>query len=116
MKLVASMNLHWTAGFLEGEGSFFLNARKPGYGRSFATVKAVQVDRECIDKLRSLYGGSVQLDKKVRSTSQGQPLFEWRMTGERAVDLMERLRPLMSSRRRAQIDKVLDEYALREHA
>jgi hypothetical protein len=93
--------LAWTAGFLEGEGSFYLNRGNP-------VVKAKQVQQEPLARLQAAHGGS--MNRYQRTDTDGylrQPIHEWVLTGRRALLLMERLRPLMSPRRRLQIDDCL---------
>ena len=34
--------------------------------------------------------------------------YEWRISGQRALDFMQEVYPLMSARRREQIDRVLE--------
>jgi hypothetical protein len=106
--LMDFFDLHWTAGFLEGEGSFFLNKNKRG--RHGPVVKATQTDPECLYRLRSLYGGSIQYDQRLRDLGSGskrKPLYEWRLTGQAAIQLMSELKLLMSSKRQSQIETVL---------
>ncbi len=110
------MDLAWAAGFLEGEGSFYAN-NSVRWPRPVPTVKATQVDRECLERLKTLYGGSVSTDDRTKPgrdtdgcTRKVQ--YEWRISGRRAVDFMQVVYPLMSARRREQIDRVLENCAL----
>jgi len=95
----------WLSGFLEGEGSFFW-----AKGNRH-TVKAVQIDPECLERIQRVFGGSITLDRKQRNGHH--PIWVWTLTGRRAWNLMREMRPLMSAKRRKQIDKAL-EYPPRE--
>jgi hypothetical protein len=102
------MSIEWTAGFLEGEGSFFLNRKKNS--RPQVVVKATQIEPECLLRLQKLYGGSVVWDRRRRASARSsKPLREWRLTGAKAYSLMQALYPLMSEKRRGQIRAVMDE-------
>jgi hypothetical protein len=102
-------DLDWAAGFLEGEGSFLLNNNR---GRpAVPTVKATQTDEECLKRLQTLFGGSVCQDDRTkpgRDTDgySRKMQYEWRISGQRALDFMRTIYPLMSARRQEQIDRV----------
>lgn len=91
----------WTAGFLEGEGSF----TPGGYGRkrgSSPWISAAQVQREPLERLQGFYGGSISRairDKRFNS----QPCHTWVLSARRAAALMMTLYRLMSPRRQSQI-------------
>jgi len=90
-------DLAWAAGFLEGEGSFS--------GRS--RVSASQVQREPLDRLASLFGGTVR-ERKDRTSRpwHQQQLHQWDVSGARARGVMLTLYPMMSQRRQQQIHQV----------
>ena len=88
--------LAWAAGFLEGEGSFFLVGNSTG---SMATT-AVQVEREPIDRLLALFGGSV---RPVAAREHRSAHWRWSATGARARGVAMTIYPMMSAKRRAQI-------------
>ncbi len=93
-------DVYWTAGFLDGEGSF--NLVGGNYGRSHTIAVTVgQKGRELLDRLQVLYGGAIH----QRKTSS--KLHVWRLHASRAVGLMLTIYTLMSSRRQAQIRKAL---------
>src|SRR4051812_34979657 len=90
-------DLEWTAGFVEGEGSFA--------GSRGAVVSVFQVNREPLDRLKSLYGGKILPVAPRRETSS--PAYQWYVTGPRARGLMFTLFPLLSWRRQAQIEAAI---------
>ena len=93
--------LGWIAGFLEGEGYFGIGDG----GRSGATVRVTQVQREPLERLQDLLGGSVKprLPKPPHS-----PAHVWTLCGKHAVGLMMTIYGMMSPRRKDKIKKVLD--------
>lgn len=93
-------DLHWAAGFLEGEGSF------QGAGSSRTQkVSANQVNREPVDRLLAMFGGSVR-PVKVRPPAQKQ--WSWMVCGSRARGVMLTLYRLLSCRRQEQVRHALE--------
>lgn len=94
--------LEWTAGFLEGEGSFGLT-----HGTACVLIQADQVQREPLARLRRLYGGTLILRAPSTSRPHAQPIWKWALSGVGAAGLSMTLWPLLSSRRRQQIGAAL---------
>jgi hypothetical protein len=92
------MDLHWAAGFLEGEGCFSQN-------KGSQVIVGVQVQREPLERLQRLFGGVV----KVRASriSTHRPRHVWRVCGARARGVMQTLYSIMSPWRRQQIERAL---------
>lgn len=89
----------WTAGFLEGEGSFTAHHGQP-------RVTAVQTEREPLLLLKRLHGGTINRERRA---AQGrQDLYQWYLGGDAARELMSRVAPLLSARRREQLSRALD--------
>lgn len=98
-------DLYWLAGFLEGEGSF---------GRCGGTVQvtATQVQREPIDRIFSILKvGNISIF--LRKEVTGNTYHRWCCYGEHAELLMKILYPIMSPRRKDQINQCLSWYATR---
>lgn len=96
-------DLHWAAGFIEGEGSF-------DRGTGSARISVHQVNREPTDKLLAMFGGAAKLYKKRRGAihkSQPSPVWQWYVSGSRARGIMMTLYSLMSAKRKAQIRHAL---------
>lgn len=87
-------DLHWVAGFLEGEGSFSF--------KSSLALTASQVQLQPLQRLQSLFGGAIFTEKRVQKRST-QICSAWYLYGYRAAGLMMTLCPLMSPRRQEQI-------------
>lgn len=88
-------DLAWAAGFLEGEGCF-------SSIRGSARILAVQVNREPIDRLLSVFGGATRLYTRTR-TPQWRPVWNWYVSGSRARGVMFTLYPMMTTKRKGQI-------------
>lgn len=96
-------DLEWAAGFLEGEGCF---GRTAGSQRAGAN----QVNKEPVQRLLDLFGGSLKQYKKRRYAihkSQPNPTWDWYVGGSRARGVMMTLYPLMSERRKEQLRAAL---------
>ena len=87
-------DLHWAAGFIEGEGCFSATTTE--------RVRVSQVNREPIDRLLDLFGGTTKLEK-----TQSRPIWCWSVYGARAHGVMMTLYPLMTAKRQEQIRKAL---------
>lgn len=103
-------DLHWLAGWLEGEGSFMFSravVKATGYVKHNFSISAASVDRDVLARAAAL------LEVNVRGpyhsgNERHQPYWTFRL-GDRDAVLRwcQRLRPLMGERRQAQIDAVL---------
>lgn len=94
-----AVDLGWAAGFLEGEGHF-------GFTGS-PHIQAPQVQREPLERLARLFGGTIH-ERKIGRTMFGRtPCPAWHLTGPRAAGVMMTLYGLMSPRRQAKIREVL---------
>lgn len=97
---VSAADMAWAAGFLEGEGTFYL----PRSGS--LCVTAGQVQKEPLDRLVRMFGGGMlqQANRTSRSdAATRQPIWRWRLHGQRAAGVMFSLYAIMSPRRREQI-------------
>jgi hypothetical protein len=96
-KKIIERELYWVAGFLEGEGCFYLSKRKQ-YGLAYPMMSASQNYREPLDRVARIFGGNVSLPPS-RSKC-----WIWHLCGKGVSGVMRRIRPLLSRRRREQID------------
>lgn len=90
-------DIHWAAGFLEGEAYF--GARKGRYPRPEISVD--QKEKEPLLKLKKLFGGGVFHPGKSR-------YYRYGLYGKRAIALMMTVYSLMSRKRKRRIEKVLE--------
>ncbi len=79
------------AGFYEGEGSAC------GHKTGGTVVQVPQKDPEVLYRARSLWGGSIRHNNR--------DVHVWVITGDRARLFLQAIYPLLSSRRKAQIEK-----------
>ena len=92
----------WAGGFFEGEGCFGLG----GPTRRSLQITASQKTREPLDRLRAALGNAGTIRRKAHKKSA---YFEWQVGGVTQGRLIIRLLwPGLSTRRRAQAQKLLD--------
>lgn len=84
-------DLHWIAGFLEGEACFRTT-------NQCAEVGVAQLQREPLERLQRFLGGTIKIEKR-----KPNDLNKWSVCGSRARGVMMTVYPLMSPRRQAQI-------------
>lgn len=99
-------DIYWTAGFLEGEGSFLKN------GGTIA-VSCSQVEKEPVEKLYLLFGGHLNFIERKNKNPKWNNYYQWAIYGEVAEDLMKLIFLIMSPKRQGQIKKALDWYVTR---
>jgi hypothetical protein len=103
-------DLCWLAGLLEGEGSFF---KGPPSEPNVPRIQLAMTDEDVVARVARLFGGNGHYSEKYDSRRQRRGwrrVYQTRLKGSRAVDLMLELKPLMSTRRREQIDKAVKSY------
>lgn len=83
----------WAAGFIEGEGSIMWRGTTP-------CVTASQKDREALDRLLALFGGTVRQQVVGRKS----PIFAWSVYGDKARVVIQGIYPMLTARRRDQAD------------
>lgn len=92
-KPISTLDLAWAAGFLEGEGSF-LNYSSPN-------VTAAQVQREPLERLERLFGGS--MGRRITRGFNNNPIWVWKANARRSIEIMMTLYVLMSPKRQGEI-------------
>lgn len=96
-------DLHWLAGYLDGEGCFTVTACKYHYPK--ITVEAT--DKDTITKVANLFGNSVYGPK---SHGKHQQTWYTATVGKHACGWMQTLYPLLSTRRQNKIRSILVQY------
>jgi hypothetical protein len=99
---ISELDLHWLAGLLEGEGSFMVGP--PSAPRS-PVIQFWMTDRDVVERAGAMLDSAVAAVPPRRA--HWKTAYAVRLRGPRAVVWMRRLRPLMGTRRRAQIDRAL---------
>jgi hypothetical protein len=102
---VPDQDLHWLAGLLEGEGSFFPG---PPSAPRRPVLQVSMTDEDVVARAAAMFGRKV--GRWQSPNREWQPTYIVRVTGGKAVAWMTALRPLMGVRRRTQIDRALASY------
>ena len=101
-------DFYWLCGLLEGEGSFM---KGPPSRPQYPVLSITSTDEDVIQRVASLLG--VSYCRVTKRREHWKQSYSLRIHGKRAVDLMLRLRPHMSGRRREQIDAAVASYQAR---
>jgi hypothetical protein len=104
------VELAWLAGLLEGEGYFgMINNHVGGKVYRYPRVGVTMSDRDVVERVGAMFG------LKVTAINPGPQsnlvTYRFTLTGARAAQLMVDLRPMLGTRRQAQIDSALSEYS-----
>ncbi len=96
-------HLAWAAGFLDGEGSVRIRRT---WSKSTArkvysvSLSAVQVEREPLERLVQLFGGTINPKQQIRARrTNSMPYWSWMVTGFRAVDALSGMLPDLTTKR-----------------
>jgi hypothetical protein len=105
---IPTAELHWLAGLLEGEGTFMVG---PPSSSRLPVIAVNMTDHDVMDRLGRIFERKVHVvrPRNVRWRTS----YQVRVNGSEAVRWMRLLRPLMGSRRQAQIERALASYAPR---
>jgi hypothetical protein len=98
----SAVEIAWLAGLLEGEGSFMPG---PPSNPRMPIVCLAMNDADVMARVGRLLGRKVVPLR--RRSEHWQQSYQLRVQGAKAVSWMTLLRPLMGSRRQAQIDRAL---------
>lgn len=104
--MITSRDIHWLAGFLDGEGYF-------GIRKSTPVIAAAQKDLWPLDKVKELVGGNIYRNMGGGCKKYGiEPrlINTIHITGKRAVGLMMTLYSLLSPRRQEKIRSVIGQW------
>jgi len=78
VKVYLKTDLAWAAGFIDGEGSFFIGRTRQGRWSYFRVqLKVTQCHEESLRKLQHMFGGYVYPEKKVYSVLTKRPGWKW---------------------------------------
>lgn len=100
--MTSTVDIAWAAGFMEGEGSFMQSRTTP-------YLECAQVQREPLERMQAMFGGTVSLFKRKNKGPSGKwnDFYRWTLYGNAAAGLMMTFFVLMSPKRKDQIEKVL---------
>ncbi len=102
---ISNEDLYWLAGLLEGEGSFL---KGPPSAPRHPVVALQMTDKDVVSRVAAMFGRKTGCWQSPQA--RWRPTYMTRITGAKAVAWMTALRPLMGTRRRAQIDRALASY------
>lgn len=95
---------YWLAGWLEGEGSFM---KGPPSRATSPLISAETTDRDIAERVAELFG--ITYIQTVNRPPWKQS-YRIQLRGEKGVNLMRKLYPLMGERRQGQITNALSTY------
>ena len=106
--MLKTIDIAWAAGFMEGEGSFMQS-------RTCPYMEVAQVQREPLDRLQSMFGGTVSLHKRKNKgpTGKWNDFYRWTLYGNAAAGVMMTFFSLMSPKRKDQIEAVINAWKAR---
>lgn len=105
---MTEQELYWLAGLLEGEGSFMLG---PPSAPNKVSIALSMTDEDVVARVASIWGITYNNVRREYYERMGwRPAFFVHLRGKRAVELMQRLLPLMGKRRQEQIKRALASY------
>jgi DNA-binding CsgD family transcriptional regulator len=106
---MTDFELAWLAGLLEGKGSFMAG---PPSSPGLPIVSLHMTDGDVVIKVSDLMG--LKRTRVSKRENRGRKdSYVLRFAGAQAVALMKQLRPLMSKRRKSQIDAALSSYVIK---
>ena len=107
--MTRDQNFFWLVGLLEGEASFCRPS--PSSPRS-PIIDIEMCDADTMARIGALFGLAVRHRTRPKRPEVNDTYIV-RLTGRRAVQLMWELRPYLSARRQAQIDRAMESYIAR---
>lgn len=87
-------DLHWAAGFFDGEGHISIYHRQDGVGIG---VSVTNCDLEPLQRFQCFFGG--RINKKSMGPRNRQQPYYWGVYGARALGVIQTLYSILSSRR-----------------
>lgn len=85
---MTNFELGWTAGIIDGEGC--ISIYRNGNSLFAPVVQVGACDEKMIEKLRSLWGGSVCHRRK--KSKGGRTIWQWRVSSRSAAIFLQRIR------------------------
>ena len=104
---LSDLDLAWLAGFIEGDGWIGVTRAKTPGGRDRPRLKVTGTDLETIERVARYWNRRVHGYYPSRERLGRKMYYEVNLCGEAALHFLTRIKPLMSSRRREQIEKAL---------
>lgn len=94
------MELPYIAGLFDGEGTIGITKPSPGAGRRHRPVVAVCMTHErTIRAIQASLGGNVRVVDQSKYNPNAATRFDWRLSGQAALDFIESVRPWLITKR-----------------
>lgn len=106
-----AQTLYWLAGLLEAEGSFIA---PPPSSPNTPLISIMMTDEDIIARVAAIFGKKYHQVR--RQKEHHKKAYVTHLKGHRAHDFMRELYPLMSTRRKQQIDRALANYIYKPDA
>lgn len=99
MKTYLKTDLAYAAGFIDGEGCFYVGFRRGVRGRRCfpCTVTVAQTERDSLQRLQGLFGGKVY-EAKTTGFSK-RPVWTWSIYGTDADTMVRLIMPYLRGKR-----------------
>jgi len=105
-KLTENERYIWAAGYFDGEASFFRSSPRSHGVR----IAVMCTDLDILQTCSKWFGGRVA---PVRDLRVRKPLWQWGISGDRAVSVMKRVLPYLHARRAQRVKELLEIAACR---
>lgn len=101
--MIATLEIAWLAGLLEGEGSF-------GYYKGSPTVQIQSTDVDVVERVTEMMGGKPYLPWKPKGKEHYKLVYKCSVHGAKAIGWMMTLFLFLGERRQAKIAEVIEEW------
>lgn len=101
-------DLMWLAGLLEGEGWFGTTGAQNTKNR-YAAVNVSMTDHDVVQRVAAILQCPCNGPYSPASRPQNKPYWSAKVTGKRAVEIMQIVLPYMGMRRSTKIKEVLEQ-------
>jgi hypothetical protein len=111
MDSLTPCQLGWVAGLLEGEGAFFLNAKRSTTGETYyaGTIACNMTDEDVLRRVADLTGVGKFNGPTVPPNPRHKPYWRWQVHKRQDVlALAKAILPLMGQRRTIRLQEVID--------
>ncbi len=92
-------DLYWLAGLLEGEAYFTYNGT--------ARIDLQMTDKDIVERAAILLHG-VNIVERISNNPKHKNVYRCVLNGEKAVDIMKQILPIMGKRRQARIQQIIE--------
>lgn len=106
----------WLAGLLEGEGCFTIRKgriRQDGGRRLSAVIQVNMNDGDVLNNVAHLF--QTKRSGPFPGRGNSKPFYVAYVSGQKAIDVMQAVHPLMGERRSKRIQEILDKHGTVEY-